>query len=521
MKLAAQTFFSLSLSMIEAKDLTQSGLVMQEYASDLLGSFMTSAGYDSTDVDAIVNHGCWCGKLNLFHPHYSFLGGSEPVDELDELCKDWFQTRHCNDKLEGGSCNDGNGALGMDYLVPGEYTIQVPEISSYGQLKLSNPRFGTGKHSGNLGPEKAIDGIIAWGNEAMSQWNLPNWKNTFFVDLPTNGPVVLDQVVMWPDQKESNHRYFHFKVYADGKLCPSVQGTWLQKIKQHRYTGIQFDCGNRTVSTIKVTNQNNPIIIGELKAFGMSKNGDFKLDESVCTNAADDCSNDTCLVDLHYMNKIVSYYANNTDTFSTNEIKEDGVCVSVPNSGLKRCEGEAPNLKIVNVGKSYSTDNLVDYQLEFYTSMRRWSVSGCTPEVKIDFLDKTIDPITFENYSITGSHSVTRSTNIERRQILPSGIDNVVMKASCSDGWNGYIAINSNSEYYRCTYNGYDEYWVDGNNDSWLYTPANGWALDYGKYNGQEMALDCEKVPAGRSFPDVTADFEFASEPELGDELQI
>ena len=72
------------------------------------------------------------------------------------------------------------------------------------------------------------------------------------------------------------------------------------------------------------------------------------LEESVCINAADDCSNDTCLVDLHYVNQIVSFYADNQDTFNPTEISQDGACVSTPSFGLKRCEGEAPNLMIVN-----------------------------------------------------------------------------------------------------------------------------------------------------------------------------
>ena len=32
------------------------------------------------------------------------LGGSNPIDELDSLCKRWIKDRRCA-KLEGGSCH--------------------------------------------------------------------------------------------------------------------------------------------------------------------------------------------------------------------------------------------------------------------------------------------------------------------------------------------------------------------------------------------------------------------------------
>merc|ERR1712048_60258 len=51
----------------------------------------------------IVDHGCWCAKLDPMSES-SMLGGSTPIDEMDEICRRWFVARHCNDDLDGGSC---------------------------------------------------------------------------------------------------------------------------------------------------------------------------------------------------------------------------------------------------------------------------------------------------------------------------------------------------------------------------------------------------------------------------------
>ena len=105
--------------------MTQSGLFHQEYAGDLLKSFMEAAGFDSTDYDAIVDHGCHCKRLSTFHS-----GDCEPIDERDHLCKAWFEARNCNDHLLGGSCNDGTKGSSEYFLGDGEYTMQVPDGDS-------------------------------------------------------------------------------------------------------------------------------------------------------------------------------------------------------------------------------------------------------------------------------------------------------------------------------------------------------------------------------------------------------
>ena len=87
------------------------------------------------------------------------------------------------------------------------------------------------------------------------------------------------------------------------------------------------------------------------------------IEESVCTNYNSKCSKDTCLVDLYHMKRIVSNYAEeekehnlqNPDSDEQNFIQVaegEGIPETTLSPEmlyeLKRCEGEAPLLKIVN-----------------------------------------------------------------------------------------------------------------------------------------------------------------------------
>lgn len=56
------------------------------------------------DYDEITNHGCWCSKFGL-----GFGAGGDPVDELDEICRQWFYARRCV-MLPGGRCETGFSA---------------------------------------------------------------------------------------------------------------------------------------------------------------------------------------------------------------------------------------------------------------------------------------------------------------------------------------------------------------------------------------------------------------------------
>jgi len=55
-------------------------------------------------TDDMAGHGCWCTKLNPQHQLFPNTGG-KAVDDLDLICKHWFQARRCL-TLEDGPCND-------------------------------------------------------------------------------------------------------------------------------------------------------------------------------------------------------------------------------------------------------------------------------------------------------------------------------------------------------------------------------------------------------------------------------
>ena len=69
----------------------------------------------------IQEHGCWCAKMDILGmPNY--VGGPSVLDDLDQICKDWFTTRACT-KL-----NRSNGF--EPYCPTGfmEYTLQFNGI---------------------------------------------------------------------------------------------------------------------------------------------------------------------------------------------------------------------------------------------------------------------------------------------------------------------------------------------------------------------------------------------------------
>ena len=65
----------------------------------LAGEWMLMEWIQSnTLMNKILNHGCWCAKLNPRN-EAPVLGGPHYADELDKICKDWFTARKCNDDL--------------------------------------------------------------------------------------------------------------------------------------------------------------------------------------------------------------------------------------------------------------------------------------------------------------------------------------------------------------------------------------------------------------------------------------
>merc|ERR1711990_490303 len=42
---------------------------------------------------SLNSHGCWCSSFDL--DHASWTGGYHKVDDLDQVCADWFVARMC------------------------------------------------------------------------------------------------------------------------------------------------------------------------------------------------------------------------------------------------------------------------------------------------------------------------------------------------------------------------------------------------------------------------------------------
>ena len=104
-------------------------LMLRNYALELMEAFVSQStvipdNYKSSSVYEVTTHGCWCAKLSKTNPYLEFLGGPDPVDELDEICKNWFKCRNCNDRLRGGSCNVA-GSSSSEMLRSRSYTIQA------------------------------------------------------------------------------------------------------------------------------------------------------------------------------------------------------------------------------------------------------------------------------------------------------------------------------------------------------------------------------------------------------------
>lgn len=73
------------------------------------GAFVDNQNYQFSDVESLVEdfltHGCWCSTLT----GYSIdvlppIHGGHPIDDLDEICRDWIMARKCLLE-EGGTCH--------------------------------------------------------------------------------------------------------------------------------------------------------------------------------------------------------------------------------------------------------------------------------------------------------------------------------------------------------------------------------------------------------------------------------
>ena len=142
-----------------------SNLMLRNYAPDLLRAAAARSNTITNPddvVDKLLTHGCWCAKLDKHNPYLEFLGGPDPVDELDELCKLWFKCRNCNDRLEYGSCNI-RGSSSMEKLkFPGApYHVEVSQnagdfVDSAKCVRQTN------RMSPEANPHTDVTGPINW-----------------------------------------------------------------------------------------------------------------------------------------------------------------------------------------------------------------------------------------------------------------------------------------------------------------------------------------------------------------------
>lgn len=65
---------------------------------------MMSLYLDNTaEFNQVMDHGCHCARFDPTSQK-SILGGNSYLDEVDRICRDWFQARMCLDKYERGTC---------------------------------------------------------------------------------------------------------------------------------------------------------------------------------------------------------------------------------------------------------------------------------------------------------------------------------------------------------------------------------------------------------------------------------
>ena len=67
-------------------------------------------------TDSLLQHGCWCAKLNPGNSVRSGLGGPFFEDDLDSICKQWARARHCS-KVEDQVCEGFGGRWSYEIII--------------------------------------------------------------------------------------------------------------------------------------------------------------------------------------------------------------------------------------------------------------------------------------------------------------------------------------------------------------------------------------------------------------------
>ena len=95
-------------------------------------------------INNFKQHGCWCSKFQYADEFFDKkdnrnIGGAA-VDELDRICKLWFQMRNCNEKLLGGSCFS---SLDQNYFADNfYYQVQLNGVDSNFTCNSVNQKTG-------------------------------------------------------------------------------------------------------------------------------------------------------------------------------------------------------------------------------------------------------------------------------------------------------------------------------------------------------------------------------------------
>jgi len=98
-------------------------LYLKQYVTDMLINIFDG---DSEKLDKVMNHGCFCAKMDISNPNQSLLGGTNTIDELDELCRNWLRCRNCNDNLINGSCKEDRATMKSgSYEIDGDTCINA------------------------------------------------------------------------------------------------------------------------------------------------------------------------------------------------------------------------------------------------------------------------------------------------------------------------------------------------------------------------------------------------------------
>ena len=93
--------------------------------TDATGQLFNYHIADTNYTNNILNHGCWCAKLNPSIDHSS-LGGPTVADQLDLICKQWATARHCS-TTAGADCEVRPSGDDL-------YQVQFTNSSSTGAL---------------------------------------------------------------------------------------------------------------------------------------------------------------------------------------------------------------------------------------------------------------------------------------------------------------------------------------------------------------------------------------------------